>query len=127
MSYVDGYVIPIKKDGISKYKRMATWGKKMWVKHGAVDYFECVGEDLRVKNGQGQGFKKLTKLKNNENVVFSFVVFKSRKHRDEVNKAVMKEMNAQMSKKSQEEMKKMMEIMDMKRFAYGGFQTIVEK
>ncbi len=124
MSYVDGFVIPMKKENISKYKKMAILGKKSWLKHGALDYFECVGDDLRVKKGMGMGFKKLAKLKNNETVIFSFIVFKSRKHRDEVNKAVMKEMEKQMTEK---DMKKMGEIMDMKRFSYGGFQTIVEK
>lgn len=124
MSYVDGFVIPMKKDNVSKYKKMALEGKKIWLKHGAVDYYECVGEDLRVKKGMGNGFKKMAKLKNNETVIFAFIVFKSRKHRDEVNKDVMSEMNKTMTKKDMETMK---EIMDMKRFAYGGFKTIVEK
>ncbi len=124
MSYVDGYIIPMKKENIAKYKKMAVEGKKSWLKHGALDYFECVGDDLRVKKGMGMGFKKLAKLKNNETVIFSFIVFKSRKHRDEVNKEVMKEMKKMMTEK---DMKMMGEIMDMKRFSYGGFQTIVEK
>ncbi len=124
MSYVDGFVIPMKKDNVSKYKKMAQEGKRIWLKHGAVDYYECVGEDLRVKKGMGNGFKKMAKLKNNETVIFAFIVFKSRKHRDEVNKDVMSEMNKTMTKKDMETMK---EIMDMKRFAYGGFKTIVEK
>lgn len=124
MSYVDGYIIPIKKDKLSAYKRMATMGKKSWLKHGAVDYYECASDDLRVKKGMGRGFKKMTKLKNNETLIFSFVVFKSRKHRDEVNKAVMKEMQKKMTPK---DMEKMGEMMDMKRFSYGGFKTIVEK
>lgn len=124
MSYVDGFVIPVKKDKLSAYKKMATFGKKAWLKHGALDYFECVGDDLRVKKGMGWGFKKMTKLKNNETVIFSFIVYKSRKHRDEVNKEVMKEMKEKMTEK---DMKMMGEIMDMKRFATGGFKTIVEK
>lgn len=124
MTYVDGFVIPMKKENISKYKQMAQFGKKSWLKHGALDYYECVGEDLRVKKGMGMGFKKLAKLKNNETVIFSFIVFKSRKHRDEVNKEVMKEMKKSMTPK---DMEKMGEIMDMKRFSYGGFQTIVQK
>lgn len=124
MTYVDGFVIPMKKENVNKYKKMALFGKKSWMKHGALDYYECVGEDLRVKKGMGMGFKKLAKLKNNETVIFSFIVFKSRKHRDEVNKEVMKEMEKQMTEK---DMEKMGEIMDMKRFSYGGFQTIVQK
>ncbi|MEK6902744.1 MAG: DUF1428 domain-containing protein [archaeon] len=123
MTYVDGFVIPIKKDRVSAYKRMAIFGKKAWMKHGAVDYFECVSDDLRVKKGMGQGFKKMAKLKNNEAVIFSFIVFKSRAHRDEVNKKVMSEMKKHMTKK---DMAKMGEMMDMKRFSYGGFKTIVQ-
>ena len=124
MSYVDGYVIPMKKENISAYKKMAIQGKKYWLKHGALDYYECVGEDLKVKKGMGRGFGKLAKLKRGETAIFSFIVFKSRKHRDEVNKAVMHEMMKRMTPKDKE---KMGAIMDMKRFAYGGFQTIVEK
>lgn len=123
MTYVDGFVIPMKKENISKYKKMAQWGSKMWKKHGALDYYECIGDDLRVKKGMGMGFGKLARLKKGETVIFSFIVYKSRKHRDEVNKAVMKEMKMQMTQK---DMEKMGEIMDMKRFSTGGFQTIVE-
>ena len=123
MTYVDGFVIPMKKDKVSTYKRMAIFGKKSWMKHGALDYFECVGDDLRVKKGMGQGFGKMAKLKNNETVIFSFIVFKSREHRDEVNKKVMSEMKKHMTKK---DMEKMGEMMDMKRFSYGGFKTIVQ-
>ena len=68
MSYVDGFVIPIKKEKLSAYRKMATWGKKAWMKHGALDYFECVGDDLKVKKGAGQGFAKLAKLKKGEMV-----------------------------------------------------------
>lgn len=124
MSYVDGFVIPIKKENLSKYKKMATWGKKTWVKYGALDYYECVGDDLRVKKGMGVGFGKMSKLKNNETVVFAFIVYKSRKHRDEVNKKVM---HSPEMKQSAEEMKEMGDVFDMKRFAYGGFKVIVQK
>lgn len=123
MTYVDGFVIPMKKENISKYKKMALDGKRIWLKHGALDYYECIGEDLKVKKGMGQGFPKLAKLKKGETVVFSFIVFKSRKHRDEVNKAVMQVMKKTMTPKQAQECA---EIMDMKRFAYGGFNTIVQ-
>lgn len=123
MTYVDGFVIPLKKDKVNAYRRMATYGKKAWMKHGAVDYYECVSDDLRVKKGMGQGFKKMVKLKNNEACIFSFIVFKSRAHRDEVNKKVMAEMKKHMTQK---DMEKMGEMMDMKRFSYGGFKTIVQ-
>jgi uncharacterized protein YbaA (DUF1428 family) len=123
MSYVDGYVIPIKKENVPAYKKMAQWGKKTWIKHGALQYFECVGEDLKVKKNAGQGFTKMAKLKRGETVIFAFVIFKSRKHRDEVNKAVMQVMKKMMTPKQAQECA---EIMDMKRFAYGGFKTIVQ-
>jgi uncharacterized protein YbaA (DUF1428 family) len=123
MSYVDGYVIPIKKENVPAYKKMAQWGKKTWMKHGALQYFECVGEDLKVKKNAGQGFTKMAKLKRGETVIFAFVIFKSRKHRDEVNKKVMTD-------PSMKEMEKLMQkagpIMDMKRFACGGFNAIIE-
>ncbi|MBI4020743.1 MAG: DUF1428 domain-containing protein [Candidatus Aenigmarchaeota archaeon] len=123
MTYVDGFVIPIKKENVSAYLRMAKWGARMWKKHGALDYYETVGDDLRVKKGIGQGFRKLAKLKPGETVVFSFIVYKSRKHRDEVNKKVMSDPSM---KDMEKMMKDMGQIMDMKRFAYGGFKTIVE-
>lgn len=123
MTYVDGFVIPIRKDKLSAYKRMAQWGSKLWKKHGALDYYECIGEDLHVKKGEGLGFTKLARLKKGEIVVFSFIVYKSRKHRDEVNAKVMKDPKMQMTEK---QMAEMTEIMDMRRFARGGFKTIVE-
>jgi uncharacterized protein YbaA (DUF1428 family) len=121
--YVDGFVIPIKKKDIGAYKKMAEWGAKTWMKYGALEYFECVGDDLKIKKGMGQGFPKLSKLKKNETVVFSFIVYKSKKHRDEVNKKVMKEMDSPENKKKYENMPM---PFDMKRFTYGGFKTIVE-
>lgn len=123
MKYVDGFVIPIKKKDVSAYKKMAQWGAKTWKKYGALEYFECVGDDLNVQKGMGQGFVKLAKLKKDEIVVFSYIVYKSRKHRDEVNKKVMKEMESPENKKKYESMPM---PFDMKRFAYGGFQVIVE-
>ena len=124
MSYVDGFVIPIRPGQLSAYKKMAGWGKKMWMKHGALDYYECVGDDLKVKKGSGQGFSKLAKLKRGEDVVFSFIIFKSRAHRDAVNKKVMSDPSM---KNMEKIMKDMNSILDMKRFAYGGFKTLVEK
>ncbi len=121
--YVDGFVIPIKKKDIAAYTKMAEWGRETWMKHGALQYVECIGEDLKVKKGMGQGFGKLAGLKPNETVVFSYIVFKSKAHRDAVNKKVMKEMDSPENKKKYENMPM---PFDMKRFAYGGFQTIVE-
>ncbi len=123
MSYIDGFVIPIKKKDVAAYKKMAEWGAKMWKGHGALEYFECLGDDLKVKKGMGQGFPKLARLKAGETVVFSYIVFKSRAHRDLVNKKVMKEMDSPENKKKYENMPM---PFDMKRFAYGGFKVMVE-
>lgn len=121
--YIDGFVIPIKKKDIVAYKKMAEWGAEIWMKHGALQYFECIGDDLKVKKGMGQGFGKLAGIKSNETVVFSYIVFKSKAHRDMVNKKVMKEMNTPEIKKKYENQPM---PFDMNRFAYGGFKSIVE-
>jgi uncharacterized protein YbaA (DUF1428 family) len=115
MRYVDGYVIPVPKKNIKTYIRMAKMGKEMWMKHGALDYKECVGDDLR--NKWGMPFSKMMKLKPGETVVFSYIVFKSRAHRDRVNAMVMKEM---------EKMGDIAMTFDMKRMIYGGFKVLVE-
>lgn len=85
--YVDGFVIPIKKSKLKAYKKMAAAAGKIWMKYGALEYLECAGEDLRVQ--MGMPFTKLAKTKAGETVMFSFIVYKSRKHRDAVNKKVM--------------------------------------
>src|SRR3989344_4466721 len=117
MKYIDGFVTRIKKKDTAVYKKMAEWGAKMWKGYGALEYFECVGDDLRVKKNMGQGFGKLAKLKKDETVVFSWIVYKPRAHRDAVNKKVMKEMNEPKNKKKYANMPM---PFDMKRFAYGG-------
>lgn len=121
--YVDGFVIPMKKKDVAAYKKMATWGAKTWMKHGALEYYECVGDDLAVQKGAGCGFPKMAKLKEDETVAFSWIVFRSKKHRDEVNKKVMKEMDSPENKKRYESMPM---PFDMKRFAYGGFKILVQ-
>ena len=116
MSYVDGFVIPVPKKNLKAYASMARMGAKIWMKHGALDYKECVGEDLKTK--WGMPFSRLMKLKPGETVVFSYIVFKSRAHRDRVNAKVMKEM---------EKMGDMKEMpFDIKRMAYSGFNVLVE-
>ncbi len=117
--YIDGFVIPVKKKDLVAYKKMAAWGANMWMKHGALNYFECVGEDLGVKKGMGMGFKKLAGLKANETVIFSFIVYKSKADRDRINKKVM-------SEPSMKDFDGKSMPFDMKRFVYGGFDTIVE-
>jgi len=116
MSYVDGYVLAVPKKHLKTYQRMATLGKKAWLKHGAVDYKECAGDDLAEK--WGMPFTRVMKLKPGETVIFAYVVFKSRAHRDRVNARVMKEMAALGDPKDMP--------FDPKRMAYGGFKTIVE-
>ncbi len=88
-NYVDGYVLPLPKKNIPTYRRMAQKAAKVWRDHGALDYNECVGDDLKVK--WGRTFPRQLKLKPGETVVFSWIVFKSRAHRDRVNAKVMKD------------------------------------
>jgi len=116
--YVDGFVIPVPKRNIEKYRRMAQKAGKVWREHGAVDYHECVGDDLNVK--MCLPFTRGIKSKPGETIVFSWIVFKSRAHRDKVNARVMKDprLNTMMAG---EEMP-----FDVKRMLYGGFKTIVE-
>jgi uncharacterized protein YbaA (DUF1428 family) len=116
MRYVDGYVLPVSKKNLKAYFRMAKMGEHMWRKHGALDYKECVGDDLKTK--WGTPFSKMMKLKPGETVVFSYIVFKSRAHRDSVNGKVMKAME------KHGDMKEM--PFDVKRMVYGGFKVLVE-
>jgi uncharacterized protein YbaA (DUF1428 family) len=121
-TYVDGFVIPMPRKSVAAYKRMATWGKKTWMKHGALQYFECVGDDLAVPKGMGVGFPKGVRLKPGETVIFAFIIYRSKAHRDAVNAKVMKDPS--MAKAMAKAMTKM--PFDMKRFMFGGFKTIVE-
>jgi uncharacterized protein YbaA (DUF1428 family) len=118
MTYVDGFVIPASESKIAEYKKLATWGKKLWMKHGALQYFECVADDLEVAPGCGAGFGKMVKLKPGETLWFSFIIYKNKAHRTAVNKKVMREMQGQ-------EMPKVMPF-DLKRMAHGGFRTVVQ-
>lgn len=112
--YVDGYVIPIKKKNLKTYKKMALLGYKTWMKCGALSYYECVADDF-IKHGMG--FKKMCKLKPDETAIFAFVVYKSKNHRNLVNKKVMKEMETHVGKWEMP--------FDMKRFSVAGFKSIV--
>ena len=116
MRYVDGYVIPIPKKNLAAYRRLAKVGARVWKKHGSLEYFECVGDDLNVKFGKP--FPRMVKLKRGETVMFSFIVYKSRAHRDAVNAKVMKDPAfAKMP---------MSMPFDMKRMTFGGFKVLVE-
>jgi len=122
--YVDGFVFVVPKDKIAEYKKMAEEGARIWMRYGALEYMECMGEDLVTKDMDGMkplAFTEMAKAKPNETVWFSFIVYKSRKHRDEVNTKVMEEMN-----KQKEKYKDVSMPFDMERFAYGGFEVVVE-
>lgn len=116
MSYVDGYVLPVPKKSLPVYRRMARTAAKVWRDLGALDYKECVGDDL--KTTCGVPFSRVTRLKRGETVVFAYIVFKSRAHRDRVNARVMKD------PRITEGMPKTMPF-DIKRMVYGGFKVLV--
>jgi len=117
MSYVDGYLLPVPKKKIAAYKKMAAIGAKVWRDHGALEYRECVGEDLNTK--WGIPFPKQMKVKPGETVVFSWIVFKSKAHRNAVNAKVMKD-------KRITECMNMAMPFDCKRMCVGGFKVLVE-
>ena len=118
MSYVDGFVLPVPVKKLDAYRRMARLGGRIWREHGALEFRECVGDDLR--NTFGLAFPKMVKTKPGETVVFSWIVFKSRAHRDRVNAKVMKDPR----------LAKMMDPkampFDARRMAYGGFKILVD-
>lgn len=122
--YVDGFVLVVPKDKTEEYKKMATEGRESWMKHGALEYYECIGDDLETKDMGGMkqlAFTELAKASVDETVWFSFIVFESKAHRDEVNAKVM----AEMDEKYQDHQDMTMPF-DMKRMAYGGFSVEVE-
>jgi uncharacterized protein YbaA (DUF1428 family) len=116
--YVDGFVLPVPKKNLAAYRRMAAKGAKIWREHGALEFRECVGEDLDVPFGVP--FTRSVELKKGETVVFSWILFKSRAHRDRVNAKVMKDPR----------LAKMMDPanspFDPARMVYGGFEVLVE-
>jgi uncharacterized protein YbaA (DUF1428 family) len=116
--YVDGFLLPVPKKNLTAYRRMAQKAGKIWRELGALEYRECAGDDLNVK--MVLPFPKQMALKAGETVVFSWIVYKSRAHRDRVNAKVMKDPR----------LAKMMESKDMpfdvKRMCYGGFKVLVD-
>ncbi|HKE61984.1 MAG TPA: DUF1428 domain-containing protein [Nitrospira sp.] len=118
MKYVDGFVLPVPKKNLKAYARMAQQAGKVWRDHGALDYKECVGDDLKVK--MGMPFPRTVKLKAGETLVFSYIVYKSRAHRDRVNAKVMKDPRL----KDMGDPKDM--PFDVKRMNYGGFKVLVD-
>ena len=116
MSYVDGFVLVVPKKKLPDYVKLARKASRVWREHGALDYRECVGDDLKVK--MGLPFPKLAKVKPGETVIFSWISYKSRAHRDKVNAKVMAD------KRLFDGVPKEMPF-DVKRMAYGGFKTLV--
>lgn len=119
--YVDGFLVPVPTRNIEQYMRISRKAGKVFKKHGALEYRESVGDDLRVDPKMGMGMKKAAKTKAGETVVFSWIVYRSRRHRDQVNKKVMKD----------PAMAEMMQgpnaiPFDVKRMAYGGFRIRVD-
>src|SRR5574342_1323894 len=117
MEYVDGYVLPVPKKNLQAYRRLAQKAGRIWREHGALEFRECVGEDLDVK--MGVPFPRRIKLKPGETVLFSWIVFKSRAHRDRVNAKVWKD--PRIAKQDPESMP-----FDAKRMVYGGFEILVD-
>ena len=118
MRYVDGYVLPVPKKNVAAYRRMAQKAGKVWREHGALEYRECVGDDLHIKGVVP--FPRRIRLKRGETVVFSWIGYKSRAHRDRVNAKVMKDprLAKMMDPKSMP--------FDAKRMVYGGFKILVD-
>ncbi len=117
MSYVDGFVLPVPKKNLKKYLAMARKAGKVWKDHGALDYCEAVADD--VKPGKWTSFPQSVKLKKNETVIFSYIVYKSRKQRDQVLKKVMSD------KRLAEMMNPQAMPFDGKRMFWGGFKTAI--
>ena len=117
MRYVDGYVLPVPKKNVAAYRRMAQKAGKIWREHGAIDFRECVADDVKV--GKLTSFPRSVKLKRGETVVFSWIVYKSRADRDRINAKVMKDprLADMMDPKAMP--------FDAKRMIYGGFKVLV--
>jgi uncharacterized protein YbaA (DUF1428 family) len=118
MRYVDGFVLPVPRKKLKEYRRIAQKAGRVWRDHGALEYLECVGDDLKTK--MGVPFPRMAKVKSGETVVLSWIVYKSRGHRDRVNAKVMKDprMATMMDPKSMP--------FDVTRMAYGGFKTLID-
>ena len=118
MSYVDGFVLPIPASKIKEYRRIAQKAGKIWREHGALEYRECAGDDLNPK--MGVPFPRMAKTKRGETVVFAWIVFKSRAHRDRVNAKVIAD------PRLRDMMAGSSLPFDCDRMGYGGFKTIVD-
>ena len=122
--YVDGFVLVVPKGKEAEYQKMAEMGRDSWMKHGALQYFECRGDDLKQQemgDEKSRHFAEMAGASGDDNVWFSFIVFNSKEHRDEVNKKVMDEMAEQYKDQSD-----FVSPADMTKMAYGGFEVAVE-
>jgi uncharacterized protein YbaA (DUF1428 family) len=115
--YVDGFLIPIAKDKVEEYWEIAQKAGEVWMEHGALEFCECAGDDLEIEGMLS--FKKSADAAEDETVIFSWIAFESREHRDKVNAAVMEDARLK------DMMDKDKQIFDFKRMAYGGFKAIV--
>ena len=109
MSYVDGFVVPVKKNKLDEYRKISRKAGRVWKEHGALEYVECVAED--VKKGKVTSFPQSVQLKRSETVVFSYIVYKTRKHRDRVLAKVMED-------------PRLAELMDPKKMPFDGKRMI---
>jgi uncharacterized protein YbaA (DUF1428 family) len=114
--YVDGFLLPISKKNVAAYKKIAAKAGKIWREHGALEYRECVGDDLDTK--MGVSFPNQIKIKAGETVVFAWIVYKSKAHRDRVNAKVMKDPRVKMEGTPMP--------FEVKRMAYGGFEVLID-
>jgi uncharacterized protein YbaA (DUF1428 family) len=114
--YVDGFLLPVPTKNLEAYRRIAKLAGKVWREHGALDYHECVADD--VKPGKWTSFPQSVKLKKDETVIFAWITYKSRAHRDRVNTKVMKDPRLSMDSKAMP--------FDGKRMIFGGFKTLVK-
>jgi uncharacterized protein YbaA (DUF1428 family) len=118
MPYVDGFIVPVPKKNLAAYRRLARKAGKVWRDHGALEYKECVADDVKV--GKRTSFPRSVKLKPKETVVFSWITYKSRAHRDRVNAKVMKD------KRLRNMMDPNAMPFDAKRMIYGGFKVLLD-
>ena len=116
MNYVDGFVVAVPKKNVDAYRKMALKAGKVWMDHGALEYRECVGDHLIQKGAAA--FQKRARAKKGEVVIFSWIVYKSRAHRDKILPKIMQDKRLTMDPKNMP--------FDMKRMSYGGFKVIVD-
>jgi uncharacterized protein YbaA (DUF1428 family) len=120
MRYVDGFVFVVKKKNIQKYRKIADKAGKLWKKHGALEYVECVGDDMKPEMIT-LTFPKLTKAKPDEVVCFSFIIYKTKADRNKINKKVMKDMEREFPEHSAKDMP-----FDVRKMSFAGFRSIVD-